>query len=138
MTETIVETLDKAMRASPFIRFAGLRIVAHDGETGRLEMEMPARPAFLRGDGGDDMVHGGPVAALIDTAGDFAVAAIVGGVVPTINIRIDFLRPARGTLRAVAVARRIGRVICLVDIDVFGTDGALCAVGRGTYSGQPK
>ncbi len=138
MTETIAETLDKAMQASPFIRFAGLRIVAHDSKAGTLEMEMPARPEFLRGDDGDGMVHGGPVAALIDTAGDFAVAAVVGGVVPTINFRTDFLRPARGTLRAVAVVRRIGRAICIVDIDVFGAGGTLCAVGRGTYSGQPK
>jgi uncharacterized protein (TIGR00369 family) len=69
--------------------------------------------------------------------GDFAVALVVGGGVPTINIRIDYLKPAVGTtITGTARVRRSGRTVTVVDIDVFDEANALVAVGRGTYSSQ--
>jgi uncharacterized protein (TIGR00369 family) len=59
----------------------------------------------------------------------------VGGGVPTINFRVDFLRPASNTaLTATATTRRLGRTVAVVDVDVHDDNGKLCAVGRGTYS----
>ncbi len=56
--------------------------------------------------------------------------------VPTINFRVDYLRPARGTeLKAVAKVRKAGRTVGLADVDVYDAAGRLCAVGRGCYSG---
>lgn len=136
MTDDIKSKLNEAMQTSPFVRFTGLTITKLDVEKGILEMEMPHRDELMRSDNGDGMYHGGAIASLVDTAGDFAVAAMVGGIVPTINFRVDYFRPGRGKiLRAVATARRIGRAICVADVDIFGDDGKLCAVGRGTYSG---
>ena len=81
--------------------------------------------------------HGGPVASFIDTVGDFAVAAVVGGGVPTMNFRVDYLRPSGGPhLTGRAVARRIGRSVGVVDIDVTDAEGRLTAIGRATYSAK--
>ena len=53
---------------------------------------------------------------------------------PTINIRIDYLRPASDTrLHAQARVRKAGRTVGVVDIDVLDDQGRLIAVGRGTY-----
>ena len=74
---------------------------------------------------------------IIDIVGDFAVGMAVGGGVPTINLRIDYVRPAMGSaLTATARVRRSGRTVALVDVDVFDEQQSLVAVGRGTYSPQ--
>jgi uncharacterized protein (TIGR00369 family) len=71
-------------------------------------------------------------------AGDFALIAVFGHGVPTINFRVDYLRPAVGTdLIAEARVRRAGRTIGVVDIDVSDTTGRLIALGRGCYGTQP-
>jgi len=82
--------------------------------------------------------HGGAIAALIDTAGDFAIVLRTNAPVPTINFRVDYLRPATtATLLAIARVRRAGRTVGLVDIDVEDAEGRLVAVGRGCYGTQP-
>ena len=58
----------------------------------------------------------------------------VGGGVPTINLRVDYLRPAIGRLIATATARRAGRMIGVVDIDVMDEEKRLVAIGRGSYT----
>lgn len=122
--------------ASPFIGFLRLRVVALDHEAGTLTVTMPLRPELERRLG-TGQFHGGPIAAFIDTVGDFAIGMTVGGGVPTINLRIDYLRPAIGSsLSATARVRRAGRTVALVDVDVHDEGQALVAVGRGTYSGQ--
>jgi uncharacterized protein (TIGR00369 family) len=81
--------------------------------------------------------HGGVIASLIDIAGDFALIAVLGYGVPTINFRVDYLRPAARTdLLGMARVRRAGRTIGVVDIDVTEPDGRLIALGRGCYSTQ--
>jgi uncharacterized protein (TIGR00369 family) len=126
--------IQEMLDASPFIAFMNLEVVSADAETETVVMKMPLRPEFERR-AGTGQFHGGPIAALIDTAGDYAVVLKSGGGVPTINFRVDYLRPATNTsLTATATARRIGRTVALVDIDVHDDNGKLCAVGRGTYS----
>jgi len=121
---------------SPFMSFLGLRVAAVDHERGELTVTMPMRPEIERRVG-TAQFHGGPIAALIDCAGDFAVALIIGGGVPTINIRIDYLKPAVGaSITGTARVRRSGRTVTVVDIDVYDEGRALVAVGRGTYSSQ--
>jgi uncharacterized protein (TIGR00369 family) len=128
-----IEALRGFLKASPFIRFLDLSIESADLEAQVLTMKMPMRPELERG-AGSGQFHGGPIAALIDTVGDFAVVAVVKGPVPTINIRVDYLRPATGDhLLATAKVRRTGRTIGVVDIDVFDDQSRLCAVGRGCY-----
>ena len=91
---------------SPFHRLLGLELVR--AEDGDVEMRLPWRDELGRADG-SDWFHGGVISALIDIAGDYAVASKLGRGVPTIDLRVDYLRPARrGELRAVARAVKVG------------------------------
>ena len=130
-----LEDVQGYLDGSPFISFLGLKVTAMDAEAGEITMVMPMRPELRRGGPDATQFHGGPVASLIDTVGDFAVAIAVGGGVPTINFRVDYLRPSGGAvLHATAKARRVGRTVAVVDIDVTDDQGRLTAIGRGTYS----
>jgi uncharacterized protein (TIGR00369 family) len=131
-----VEQIQAIFDASPFLGFLRLRVVALDHDAGTLTVVMPMRPELERRLG-TGQFHGGPIAAFIDTVGDYAIGMALGGGVPTINLRIDYLRPAvGGVLTATARVRRAGRTVALVDVDVYDEQQTLVAVGRGTYSGQ--
>jgi uncharacterized protein (TIGR00369 family) len=131
-----VEQIQATFDASPFIGFLRLRAVSLDRDAGTLTVTMPMR-AELERRMGTSQFHGGPLAAFIDIVGDFAVGMAVGGGVPTINLRIDYLRPAVGrVVTGTARVRRMGRTVALVDVDVHDEQHALVAVGRGTYSPQ--
>ncbi|HKF73827.1 MAG TPA: PaaI family thioesterase [Stellaceae bacterium] len=132
-----LERLQRYLDNSPFIAFMRMRAKAVEPEKETVILEMPMRPEFERGKG-TGQYHGGVIATFIDVAGDFAVALVVGGPVPTINLRVDYLRPATQTnLTATARVRRAGRTVGVVDIDVHDDNGKLVAVGRGTYSATP-
>ena len=134
MTDPLTRADVQAMLdASPYIRHTGMRVVGLDREALVIVVQLPMRPEFeRRADTGQ--WHGGPIAALIDTAGDYALALHAGGPVPTINFRTDYLRPAVNTsLTATARVRRAGRTVGVVDIDVTDDEARLVAVGRGSY-----
>ena len=125
--------LQAYMEASPFISHAGMRLTAIDKEAETLTMTMPLKPEFERAPG-TGQFHGGPIAALIDTAGCFGLIMVLGHGVPTVNFRTDYLRPAINTgLRADARVRRIGRTVGVVDVDVYDDNEKLVALGRGTF-----
>ena len=131
LTKDQVQTL---LDDSPYIGFMNLEVVSMDLDKDEIVIKMPMRPEFERR-AGTGQYHGGAIAALIDIAGDYALVMKVGGGVPTINFRVDFLRPGTNTsLTATATTRRLGRSVAVVDIDVHDDQGKLCAVGRGTYS----
>ena len=137
MTQPLTVTDVQAMLdASPFIRGCGMKVSRLDAGALEIAVTLPMRPEFERR-AGTGQWHGGPIAALIDTAGDYALALHAGGPVPTINFRTDYLRPAMNTtLTAAARVRRAGRTVGLVDIDVTDDAGRLVAVGRGTYGAR--
>ncbi len=132
------ERLDKAaieaiFQRSPFISSLNLEVVSLDYDTMEITVRMPQAPSMERRPG-TKQFHGGPLAAFIDIVGDFAIGMMVGGGVPTMNLRIDYLKPAVGdAVVGRAIVRRRGRAAAVVDIDVTNEDGALVAVGRGTY-----
>jgi uncharacterized protein (TIGR00369 family) len=131
-----LEQINAMFDRSPFIGFLGIRATALDYDAGEICMSMPLRPELERR-AGTGQFHGGPIASFIDIVGDFAIGMMVGGGVPTMNLRVDYLRPASGSaLTGKAVVRRAGRTVAIVDIDVFDDQKRLVAVGRGTYSGQ--
>ncbi len=128
--------LQQRLALSPFINFLAPEVTQADAEAGQVTMRISMRPEFERL-AGSGQFHGGVIAALIDTVGDYALIAQLGVGVPTINFSTDFLRPATGpTLEAVARIRRNGRTVGIVDIDVFDARGVLVAVGRGCYATQ--
>ncbi|MFL7905515.1 uncharacterized protein (TIGR00369 family) [Azospirillum baldaniorum] len=129
----VQEWLDR----SPFIRFLGLRVTALDHAAQRITMHAPFRAEVERGPGSDQW-HGGPIAAIVDTVGDYALIMSLGRGLPTVNFRVDYLRPAIGTgLTATATVRRAGKSVGVVDVDVLDDKGALVAIGRATYSTLP-
>ena len=120
------------LTSSPYQRFLGLTLVR--AEDGLVEIRLPFREEFLRADG-SDWLHGGIISALIDIAGDYAIVTKTGVGVPTIDLRVDYLRPARrGALLASAHTVRVGRTIGVADVEVRDERGELVAVGRGVYA----
>jgi uncharacterized protein (TIGR00369 family) len=119
---------------SAFIRFLDLQVVSLDAEREELVLRMPMRPELERGPGSGQF-HGGPIAAFVDVVGDYVLVMLLGGGVPTINFRVDFLRPAvSAALLGTGRLRRAGRTVGVVDVDVHDAEGRLVAVGRGCYS----
>lgn len=130
------ETLEAALRGSPFQQILGLRLENFDVGEQTLTLRAAYGPHVERS-AGTGQYHGGVIASLIDIAGDFALIAVLGHGVPTINFRVDYLRPAANTdLIAEARVRRAGRTIGVVDIDVRDDQGRLIALGRGCYGTQ--
>jgi uncharacterized protein (TIGR00369 family) len=118
---------------SPFISWLGLRVVSLDHDRQEIRVAMPMRPELERRPG-TRQFHGGSIAAFIDIAGDFAIGMLLGGGVPTMNFRTDYLRPALGnSLTAVARVRRAGKTAATVDVDILDDEDRLIALGRGTY-----
>lgn len=133
MSVLTVDALQAMCDASPFIRFAGIRVLAVDASAQRATFRMPWRGEFERGSGTGQW-HGGPIASLIDTAGCMALIAIAGRPAGTVDFRTDYLRPATGAhLDAVASVRRAGRTTGVADVDVLDAGGRLVAVGRGSF-----
>jgi len=117
---------------SPFMRFLGLEMIRAD--KGVVEIRLPFREEFLRQDG-SDWLHGGVVSALADIVGDYAVITETAAGVPTIDMRVDYLRPARkGDLRAIGRTVRVGRTVSVADVEIRDASGTLVAVGRACYA----
>ena len=128
------EELQAYLDNSPFIAFLGLKVTETDPAREEITMSCAMRPEFERG-AGTGQWHGGPLAAIIDTVGDYALIMSLRRGLPTINFRVDYLRPAIKTgLVITAKVRRAGKSVGVVDVDVFNDQKALLAVGRATYS----
>jgi uncharacterized protein (TIGR00369 family) len=126
------DVFELSVAHSPFHRLLGLELVR--GGDGEVEMRLPWREDFGRSDA-SDWYHGGVLSALIDIAGDYAIASKLGRWVATIDLRVDYLRPAtRGDLTAVARAVKVGRTVAVADVELRDDRGAVVAVGRGAYS----
>jgi uncharacterized protein (TIGR00369 family) len=139
MSETPVppltrEQMQARLAHSPFIAFLQLEVVSADPGREQVVMRAPMRPEFERG-AGSKQWHGGPIASVIDTVGDYALVMMLGRPLPTVNFRVDYLRPAIDTALVVtARVRRNGRLVGIVDVDVENEKGQLLAIGRATYA----
>ena len=128
------EELQERLGHSAFIDFLGLTVLRVEPEDDAVVMRAEMRPEFERGRGSGQW-HGGPIAAIIDTVGDYALVMRLGRPLPTVNFRIDYLRPAIDTpLFVTATVRRSGRLVGIVDVDVTNDKGQLLAIGRATYA----
>jgi uncharacterized protein (TIGR00369 family) len=128
------DELQQRLGHSTFIDFLNLKVLSADPEKQEITMRAAMRPEFERGRGTGQW-HGGPIAAIIDTVGDYALVMLLGRPLPTVNFRVDYLRPAIDTaLIVTAKVRRSGRLVGVVDIDVTNEADQLVAVGRATYA----
>lgn len=134
VTALTAAEIQQMLDVSPFNLFLGLTVVSADPVKQEVTMRSAMRKEFERRLGSKQW-HGGVIASVIDTAGDFAVGMMVGRGLPTVNFRVDYLRPAVDTaLVAVSRVRRAGKSVGIADVDVFDEKGVLLAIGRGTYS----
>lgn len=132
MTSGDIDTLNEYLLESPLHRWLGCVLTEADIESGRVKLLLPSRPELL-GSVGADGAHGGIVAAFIDVAAHACLHVLTRVGMPTIDLRVDFLRPAALPLNATAVVRRAGRTIGVADVEVFDRAGRSCALGRATY-----
>lgn len=127
------EQLQQRLLHSPFNAFLDLEVVTADPDKQEVVMRLKMRPEFERL-AGTGHWHGGPIAAAIDIVGDYALAMMCGKPLPTINLRVDYLRPGKDTLTVAARIRRSGKTVGVVDVDVMNQTGELVAIGRANYS----
>jgi uncharacterized protein (TIGR00369 family) len=128
-----VRSLDNLIRHPPF--HAWLHVEATDAGPGFATLRIPPNPDFV-GNPFIPAVHGGIIAALIDLAGGAALFVELQFPTPTIDMRVDYLRPAIAgkALVARATVKRLGSTVAFVDIDVTDEDDRLVATGRCAYS----
>jgi len=130
----------------PFNRVLGLKVTSlkADGVKGRLNMRPDLIGHFI-----SQRLHGGVISAGLDAMGGVAVLAAIGarhmdetpaqrlhrfGKLGTIDLRIDFLRPATGDhfeLRANVL--RLGSRVATARMEFLGADGTLLASGAAAY-----
>lgn len=118
-------------------RTLGLRPVAADPGRARVEV-VPGE----RHHNGSAMVHGGLIAALIDSAAGAAMATTLpaGQRVATVDLKVDYLRPAPvagGALVAAAEVTHAGRMVGHASARVTTRDGRLIATGRAVFAVAP-
>lgn len=131
--EGIKELLQQHLDRGGFHQALQLELVDADQDGGAVTIRAPFQTLFERAPGSRQW-HGGPIAAIVDIAADFAIFAQLGHGVPTANIRIDFIRPAVDTdLMIHGKVIRAGRTLAVADVEVMGQQGRLVATGRGTY-----
>ena len=121
----------------PFNRYLGVKVTEVRASFARLEV--PFRPELV-GDPLRPALHGGVLSALADAAGG---AAVWTGIeddrarISTIDLRVDFLRPARLlTVIAEATVVRLGNRVGVADVRLFHPDAveATIATGKGVYN----
>jgi uncharacterized protein (TIGR00369 family) len=118
--------------ASPFNKHLGMRLERLDKDRADVVMPFSASLPTL-----GDVVHGGAISALADTAATAASWAGVDepgdGRGATVALTVEFLAAARGDLTATARVLRRGRSICFSEVDVSDARGGLVAKALATY-----
>jgi uncharacterized protein (TIGR00369 family) len=109
--------------AIAFNRLVGLELV--DLSRGKAAVVVPFKPELV-GDPVRPALHGGVISMLADTVGGAAVFTLTrpGDKVATIDLRVDYLRPARlEELRGEAEVLRIGNRVGVASVKVFQPSG---------------
>jgi uncharacterized protein (TIGR00369 family) len=131
--EAALARLSHEMADPPFHDVLRPQPVSVDAE-GTVVVRLPFRPEFCRGRE-SPFYHGGVIASLVDLAAHAAIAVRVGRTVPTIDLRIDYLRAApAGDLLATGKILIVGRSVGRADVEVRSAEGKVVAVGRGAFS----
>jgi len=130
----------------PFNRVLGLKITSlkADGVTGRIDMRPELIGHFVA-----QRLHGGVISAGLDATAGVAVMAAIGarhmdeaplqrlhrfGKLGTIDLRIDYLRPATGAFFELrANVMRLGSRVATARMEFLGADGTLLASGAAAY-----
>ena len=130
----------------PFNQVLGLKITSLKPEQvlGRIDMKPELVGNFLH-----NRLHGGVISAGLDSMAGLAVMAAIGArhmdeapaqrlqrftKLGTIDLRIDYLRPATGrSFELRAEVMRLGSRVASTRMEFYGADGKLLASGAGAY-----
>lgn len=115
----------------PYHQWLGLQVLAVGD--GSIELEATWREEWVVNPEGG-YTHGGILATLVDLTADWALVSRTGRGVPTIDLRVDYHRPARGNLRATGKVIKFGRQFSVAEAQIFDAEGQLVASGRGVYA----
>lgn len=132
-----VEKLQQLITRGPFNRWLNFTVLKSDDEG--IEIRAAWREEWVVNPD-RRYTHGGILAAIVDVAADYAIAARLGRPVPTIDVRVDYHKAAMpGDLVAKARIVRMGSQYSTAEASVYDKEGTLVASGRGTYfTASPK
>ena len=130
-----LETMQQRITRGPFNQWLNFTVLKIDADG--IELKAAWREEWVV-NADRRYTHGGILAAIIDVAADYAIAAQLGRPVPTIDIRIDYHKAAMpGDLVAKAKVVRSGSQYSTAEAYLYDKEGALVASGRGTYFTAP-
>jgi uncharacterized protein (TIGR00369 family) len=130
----------------PFNRHLGLKVDFLDIERAGFRFNMKNE---LIGNTVHGILHGGVISTVLDTTGGMTATAsalermrnhsedeIVKWIarVGTIDMRVDYLRPGRGSrFHSTGTVMRTGRKVAVTRMELKNQENKLIAVGTGTY-----
>ena len=129
------EGLQQRVSRSPFNAWLGLELA--DWDDAGITIRFGMRPE-LCGHATLRALHGGIIAAVLDVGCSMAVMARTGQSLFTVDMRVDYLRPATGsafTLRGEVV--RLGRTLATSDARLYSDATELLATGRALVQHVP-
>ena len=134
---TGIEKLQQLITRAPFNQWLNFTLV-NAGEDG-IEIKAAWREEWVVNPE-RRYTHGGILAAIVDVAADYAIAARLGRPVPTIDLRVDYHKAAMpGDITAKARVVRMGNQYSTAEAYLYNPEGELIASGRGTYfTAAPK
>lgn len=131
LTREIVELARERMKKSNFPALLGFYIESLGPGRAVLSMEVKKRHKQIQ-----DVVHGGVLAALADTAAAIAAYTVVphGTEIATIELKINYLSAVPGgKIRAEGKVLRAGRNFVITECEVFDVKGNLAAKALLTF-----
>jgi uncharacterized protein (TIGR00369 family) len=136
-TKLTLEALQKLITRGPFNRWLDFKVIEMDADG--IEVKATWREEWVVNPD-RRYTHGGILAAIVDVAADYAIAAQFGRSVPTIDLRMDYHKAAMpGDLIAKARVIRLGSQYSTAEAAVYDQQGEMVASGRGTYlTASPK
>ena len=131
MDEAKLERFQGLLDISPFQRWLGVQLESVDDQ--RLVLGLDWRDEFVSNPQNQSM-HGGILAALIDLGGLYAILGAGGGAVATVDLRVDYHRPAsQERLTATSTVIKLGTKVSSAQTEIAGAERQLVASGRGVY-----
>ncbi|HDM74858.1 MAG TPA: PaaI family thioesterase [Deltaproteobacteria bacterium] len=114
----------------PAWKFLGVQVLKLD--KGFAELELPFRSDLINSMG---VIQGGFITAIADAAGGWAILTFLDSevLITTIELKINFLKPARDDIIARGRALHVGSAIGTSQVDVMLKNGELIAAGIATY-----
>ncbi len=127
------EAIAAKLENNPVVNFVGIELL--EVSVGHATLKLPLREEFHNSMG---LTQGGILGVLADVAGGVSLYSVLADpskmVIPTIEFKLNFLRPARqGALIARGQVTHHGRQIAVCQVDISTMEDTLLATGIFTY-----